>query len=78
MCFVFSRLDYSNSTLAGLQRLDIDRLQAIQNAAVRLSGAWKYDHVMQLLCAVHWLLIKQRIQFKVAVMVYKLPARTNC
>jgi len=48
------------------------RLQAVQNAAVRLiAGARKIDHVTPLLRERHWLPVKQRITFKVAVMTYK-------
>ena len=71
-CFVFARHDYRNSAFAGLPRCDLDRLQAVQNAAVRLvSGARKYDHVTPLLRDRHWLPVEQRIQFKIAVTVYK-------
>ena len=45
-CFVYARLDYCNAMFAGLPRCDLDRLQSIQNAAVRLiSGARQFDHV---------------------------------
>ena len=71
-CFVFARLDYCNSAFAGLSRCDLDRLQAVQNAAVRLvAGARKYDHVTPLLRDKHWLPVEQRIHFKIAVTVYK-------
>ena len=49
-CFVFARLDYCNAVLVGLPRCDLDRLQAVQNAAVKLAaGARKFDHVTPLL-----------------------------
>ena len=71
-CFVLARLDYCNGAFIGLPRCDLDRLQAVQNAAVRLvSGARKFDHVTPLLRDRHWLPVEQRIKFKVAVTVYK-------
>ena len=49
-CFVFARLEYCNAMFAGLPRCDLDRLQSIQNAAVRLIvGASQFDHVTPLL-----------------------------
>jgi len=49
----------------GLPRCDLNRLQSIQNAAVRLIvGARQFDHVTPLLQARHWLPIEQRITFK--------------
>jgi len=35
-CFVFARLDYCNVVFTGLSRCDLNQLQSIQNAAVRL------------------------------------------
>jgi len=35
-CFVFARLDYCNAVFTRLPRCDLNRLQSIQNAAVRL------------------------------------------
>jgi len=56
----------------GLPRYELDRLQAVQNAAARLiSGARKFDHVTPLLREIHWLPVEQRTIFKMAVMTYK-------
>jgi len=61
-CFVFVWLDYCNAMFTGLPRYDLDRLQAVQNAAVRLiTGARKFDHVTSLLRERHWLPVEQRI-----------------
>ena len=71
-CFVFARLDYCNAVLVGLPRCDLDRLQAVQNAAVKLAaGARKFDHVTPLLRDRHWLPVQHRVTFKTAVMMYK-------
>jgi len=77
-CFIFARLDYCNAMFAGLPRCDVDRLQAVQNAAVRLiAGARRYDHVTPLLRDSHWLPVAQRIQFKLAIMVFKCLNNTT-
>ena len=62
---VLSRLDYGNSLLANVNAGDLKRLQKIQNRAARLVlGAKKREQL-------HWLPTKQRIEFKLALLVYK-------
>ena len=69
---VLSRLDYGNATLAGLLGRLLDRLQSVLNAAARLiHSARKYDHVTPLLQDLHCLKIQQRIEFKLAVLIYR-------
>ena len=66
---VMSRLDYGNATLYGNQ---IDRLQSVMNAAARLVlSARKYEHVTPLLRDLHWLRVPERIEFKLAVLVFR-------
>ena len=49
------------------------RLQSVLNAAARLIfGLRRSDHVSDALIRLHWLRIPQRIQFKVAVLTYKV------
>ena len=69
---VLSRLDYGNATLAGLPRYLLDRLQSVLNAAARvIFSARKYDHVTPLLQELHWLKMPQRIEYKLAVLVFR-------
>jgi len=65
-CFVFARLDYCNAVFAGLSRCDLDALQAVQNAAVKLvAGSQKVrSPVTPLLRERHWLPVQQRITFR--------------
>ena len=70
--FVGSRLDYCNSVLLGISDKHIQKLQRIQNIAARLvSGSSKYDHITPVLKELHWLPIKERIQFKTLVITFK-------
>ena len=70
--FIFSRLDYCNSILAGLPSCLTDRLQKIQNNAARLVlQKSKRDHVTPMLRQLHWLPIIYRPKFKLAVLAYR-------
>jgi hypothetical protein len=70
--FVISQLDYGNSLLVGLPNSQLERLQRVQNSAARLiSGARRFDHITSILRTLHWLPIKQRIIFKIAVLVFR-------
>ena len=68
-----SHLDYSNSLLYGVSSDLLDRLQKVQNAAARVVlNIRKYDHITQGLRALHWLPIRSRIIFKLAVITFKV------
>jgi len=70
--FISSRLDYCNSLLYGVGDGMLKKLQAVQNAAAQVvTGARKFDHIMPLLCELHWLPVRQRIRYKLAMTVYK-------
>ena len=70
--FVSSRLDYGNSLLYGIAQGHLDRLQRVQNSAARLiTGEWKFCHITPILQNLHWLPMKQRIDYKEASLVYK-------
>jgi len=70
---VFSRLDYRNAVLAGLPRSAIPPLQRVQNAVARLEGRLgPRDRVTPTLKDRHWLLIEQRIVFKLCLLIHQV------
>lgn len=74
---VLTRLDYGNATLFGIPQYQFDRFQSVMNAAARLVfSASRYDHITPLLRQLHWLKAPERVEFKLAVLVYKCRQRT--
>jgi len=70
--FISSRLDYCNSLLTGVSDGVLRKLQSVQNAAARLiTNTRKFDHITPVLRDLHWLPVRQRIEFKTAMLVYK-------
>ena len=70
--FVSSKLDYSNALLYGLLNCLINKLQCVQNSAARIVMLKrKRDHITPVLKELHWLPIKQRIKFKILLLMYK-------
>ena len=71
--FVCSKVDYSNSLLYGATAQVTCRFQAVMNAAARLiCGLKRFDHIMPAVRdELHWLPISQRVDYKVALLVYK-------
>ena len=69
---ILSRVDYSNSLLAGLPSSEIRRLQLILNNAARLIfKARKHTHITPLLIKLHWLPVTARITYKIATLAFK-------
>ena len=68
---VLSRLDYCNSLYAGLSDEKISKLQKAQNCAARLIlGKSKFESSTEMLKSLHWLPVKARIEYKIAVLCY--------
>jgi Reverse transcriptase (RNA-dependent DNA polymerase)/Endonuclease-reverse transcriptase len=70
--FVLSRLDYCNAILTGLPASTLAPLQRVMHAGVRLVCDLKpRDHLSASIQALHWLPIKQRIDFKLCLLVHQ-------
>ena len=70
---MLSRLDYGNATLCqSIAGNQLDRLQSVMNAAARLVFCTrKYERITPLLRDLHWLPVRDRIEFKLAVLVFR-------
>jgi len=66
---VVSRIDYFNAVLAGVHDVvHLRQLQRVLNAAARKR---KYDSISATLRdALHWQPIRQRVEFKLSVLVF--------
>jgi len=70
---VMSRLDYCNALLYGMTNKNINRLQRVQKSLARIVCQAPYRSASTpLLMELHWLPVKQRIDYKIAVMTYKV------
>ena len=69
---ITSKLDYCNSLLFGLSNCKLQKLRRVHNAAARiLAGTRKYDHITPILRELHWLPVKERIDFKILLLTFK-------
>jgi hypothetical protein len=69
---ISSKLDNLNSLLYGLPDTCLHRLQLIQNTAARIIKlSKKSDHITPILYSLHWLPVKERIEYKVILLTFK-------
>src|SRR6187401_102273 len=70
---VSSKLDYCNSLFYNLPDTSINRLQHIQNSLARfvIPSVRRCHHISPILAKLHWLPIRQRIEFKIATITHK-------
>ena len=70
---VLSRIDYCNVALAGLPATSLAPLQRVINAAARfVANLRPRDHVSPVLRDLHWLPIRERISYKVCLMMFNV------
>jgi len=73
VALLHSRLDYGNGVLVGLPAYLMRQLQSVLNAAARLIFRLKTsDHITDALVSLHWLQAPEQIQYKLAVMAFKV------
>ena len=69
---IHSLLDYCNSLYFGIDNSLLSQLQSIQNSSCRIIFNLKRrDSVSEFLQKLHWLKVRERIYFKILVLVYK-------
>lgn len=70
--FVTSHLDYCNALLYKLPQYQYDRLEKAPNTAARVTCLIpKSAHMTPVLWELHWLPVKFRVEFKIALLVFK-------
>ena len=68
-----SRLDYCNSLLADRSVLNLSRLQLVQNTLARVVAQKpRYCRITPVLIDLHWLPVRQQIEFKIATTAFKV------
>ena len=69
---VSSKLDYCNSLYNGISQANLNKIQCIQNTLARVvTNTSKFEHITLILKKLHWLPIKQRIDYKLCLLIYK-------
>jgi len=75
---VAGRLDYCNAVLYGSSYMNIDKLQRVQNTLARVvSKTHRRDHITPVLADLHWLPVRYRIEYKIALLTYKALTISN-
>ena len=70
LCLCISHMDYCNSVLYGLPKSSLDKFQRIQNmCACLVLRKNMRESATQCLQELHWLPIKQRIEFKMLTLI---------
>ena len=69
---VFSKLFYCSSVWSNTSKMNIDRLQEVQNFAARLvTDTRKFDNITPVLTQSNWLSVTNTLEFRDAIMTYK-------
>ena len=70
---VQSRVDYANSLYTGISSVNFDKLQLVENTlACVVTFTRKRDHIPPSLKRLHWLPIRQLVDFKIALLTYAI------
>ena len=69
---MLSKIDYCNCLYYGVNSSLINKLQVVENSAARLVfDKRKFDHSSGLLYELHWLPVKERITYKINLLIHK-------
>ena len=69
---ILSKLYYCNALLPGSSRILLTKLQCSQNMACRIvCNLQKFNHITQAMYDLHWLCIQERIDYKIACIMFK-------
>ena len=69
---VQSRLDYCNSVFCGMSESNVEKLETIQNKLAHVvCGGSRLRSSKEMLMTLHWLPVRSRIKYKLAVLTYK-------
>jgi len=75
---VNSRLDYWNSLFVGMSDRNFKKLQRVQNTLARVVlRAGKFEHITPALIQLHWLPVKQRALYKLALITFNVLQHNN-
>ena len=70
---IHGRLDYCNSVLYGTSSANLNKSERVQNSAARIvTRTRRSDQATSIIADLHWLPVKYRTQYKVAVTDYKI------
>jgi hypothetical protein len=70
--FVTSHVEYCNALLAGISQYQVQRIQRLLNVVARLIyNCPRFSHIAPVLRSLQWLPVQFRVEFKIALLVYK-------
>ena len=77
VALILLRLDYGNGVLVSSPAHLVRRLQSVLNALAQLIHRLRRsEHITGVLVSLHWLHVPERIQYKIAVLAYKVHLGT--
>ena len=75
---VLSKLDYCNSLLYVVPSSTLDKLQRVQNISARIvTQSSSRTSAEPLLQSLHWLPVRRRIHYKLALLTYKVQSTST-